>query len=42
MWEFDIDAAYNDSVKKGVCPDCGEKINTNKCCASSTTEDLPK
>jgi hypothetical protein len=34
-YEYDIDAAIDASVERGICPDCGEKINDPKCCSSS-------
>lgn len=34
-WENDIDVENNKIIKMGICPDCGEKINSKKCCCYS-------
>jgi hypothetical protein len=35
MWEYDIDAANDQAVKRGDCPDCGERIDSEECCSAS-------
>ena len=35
MWEIDYEAAEQESIKNGICPDCAEKINSKDCCCYS-------
>lgn len=35
MHEIDYEAAEEESIKNGICPDCAEKINSKDCCCYS-------
>jgi len=30
--DFDLEAAERESIRRGICPDCAEKINSKECC----------